>query len=173
MRTPRSRSAPRSAAAAAAPPSSAAAAPADPVVHELANLYVELMMRRADRLRSLTSELELTPSQARTLALMEPAKSLTMSELAQAVMLEPSNLTGVIDKLEGRGLVTRGLAATDRRVKLVSLTRAGAALRAQLWERLREPAPWMLALSERDQRQLLLILRKGLAFEQQSAGAKS
>lgn len=142
-------------------------------MHELANLYVELMMRRADRISSLTSELELTPSQARTLALMEPDKPLTMSELAQAVMLEPSNLTGVIDKLEARGLVKRGLAATDRRVKLVSVTRAGAALRAKLWERLREPAPWMLALSARDQRQLLLILRKGLAFEQQSVGTKS
>lgn len=171
MRTPRSSSAARPGKRPAA--ASLAAEPANPVVHELANLYVELWMRRADRMSSLTSELELTPSQARTLALMQADKSLTMSELAQAVMLEPSNLTGVIDKLEARGLVKRGLAATDRRVKLVSVTRAGAALRAKLWERLREPAPWMLALSARDQRQLLLILRKGLAFEQQSAGTKS
>ena len=165
MRTPR----PRSAAAA----TTRAAAAANPVVNELANLYVELMMRRADRIQTLTSELELTPSQARALALMDPEKSLTMSELAQAVVLEPSNLTGVIDKLEARGLVKRGVAATDRRVKLVSMTRSGAALRAKLWERLREPAPWMLALSPRAQRQLLLILRKGLAFEQQSSGSKT
>ena len=165
MRTPR----PRSAAAA----TTRAVAPANPVVNELANLYVELMMRRTDRIQTLTSELELTPSQARALALMDPEKSLTMSELAQSVTLEPSNLTGVIDKLEARGLVKRGVAATDRRVKLVSMTRSGAALRAKLWERLREPAPWMLALSPRDQRQLLLILRKGLAFEQQSSGSKT
>lgn len=165
MRTPR----PRSAAAA----TTRAAAAANPVVNELANLYVELMMRRADRIQTLTSELELTPSQARALALMDPEKSLTMSELAQAVALEPSNLTGVIDKLEARGFVKRSLAPADRRVKLVSITRPGAALRARIYARLREPEPWMLALSERDQRQLLGILRKALAFVQQTTGGKT
>lgn len=132
-------------------------------------MYFELMMKRSDRFQAMFAEFELTATLARTVALMEPDKSVTMSELAQKVFLEPSNLTGVIDKLEARGLAKRGLAPTDRRVKLVSLTRAGATLRAKIFERLREPAPWMLALSERDQRQLLTILRKGMAFMQRQA----
>lgn len=136
-------------------------------------MYFELMMKRAYRHQSLTMEFDLNVAQARTLALMDPDKSVTMSELAQNVFVEPSNLTGVIDKLEARGLVKRSLAPADRRVKLVSVTRAGAALRARIFDRLREPEPWMLALSERDQRQLLLILRKGLAFVQQTTGPKT
>lgn len=124
-------------------------------------------MKRTDRFQAMFAEFELTATLARTLALMDPDKSATMSELAQSVFLEPSNLTGVIDKLEARGFVKRSLASTDRRVKLVSLTRAGVSLRAKIFARLREPAPWMLALSPRDQRQLLAILRKGLAAMQQ------
>ena len=124
-------------------------------------------MKRTDRFQAMFAEFELTATLARTLALMDPEKSVTMSELAQSVYLEPSNLTGVIDKLEARGFVKRSLAPADRRVKLVSLTRAGASLRAKIFARLREPAPWMLALSARDQRQLLAILRKGLAAMQQ------
>ena len=55
---------------------------------------------------------------------------------------------------------------------MVLLTREGAALRDRLAARFGEPAPWMLVLSARDQRQLRDILRQGLAFEQ-SAGASA
>jgi DNA-binding MarR family transcriptional regulator len=136
------------------------------VVQELSNLYFELFQRRRDRLESLMSEFRLTASQARTLALLNPDQAMTMREAARLAYLEPSNLTGVIDKLEARGLVKRSLATEDRRVKMVRVTRAGATMREQLYARIREPAPWMLALSQQDQRELLSILRKGIAFAQ-------
>lgn len=136
-------------------------------------MYFELLMKRSYRPQELAADFDLNVAQARTLALMDPEKAVTMSELAQTVFVEPSNLTGLIDKLEARGLVKRSLAPADRRVKLVRVTRAGAALRAKIFDRLRQPEPWMLALTERDQRQLLLILRKGLAFVQQATSTKT
>ena len=187
MRSSRPRSAAKAAkdtAPAVPPPASSASqsspgsvpvaeVPTSVLPKELANLYFDLMMKRSYRPQDLTADFDLNVAQARTLMLMDPDKSVTMSELAQNVFLEPSNLTGVIDKLEARGLVKRSLAPADRRVKLVSITRPGAALRARIYARLREPEPWMLALSERDQRQLLGILRKALAFVQQTTGGKT
>jgi DNA-binding MarR family transcriptional regulator len=76
---------------------------------------------------------------------------------------EPSNLTGIIDKLEARGLVERRAAADDRRIKMLSLTREGAALRRRLVARLNEPTEWMLRLSADDQRRLRDIFQGALA----------
>ena len=131
------------------------------------------MLRRTNRFQGLLSEFSMSPPQVRVLVLMDPQKSMTMSELAQKALIEPSNLTGIIDKLEDRKLLKRSLDLKDRRVKIVSVTRSGANLRAKLIDRIREPAPWMLALSEHDQAQLLHILRKGLAFEQEAAANPS
>src|ERR1700730_17923308 len=85
-----------------------------------------------------------------------------MSEIAATVGCGASNLTGIIDKLEARGLVKRRPGQGDRRVKEVTLTRAGQAFRNRLLARIREPAPWMRALSAEDQRTLIEIFTKAL-----------
>ena len=45
-----------------------------------------------------------------------------MSELANALFCDNSNVTGIVDRLEERGLVRREAAEGDRRVKLLVLT---------------------------------------------------
>ncbi len=171
MRSSRPKNDPPAMAAVAAVAPALAAPPEVPVVQELSKLYFDLMLRRADRYQTLVTEFGLSTTQMRTLILMDPQHSMTMSALAKKTMIEPSNLTGIIDKLEARKLAKRSLAPTDRRVKIASLTRSGVTLRTKLFDRIREPAPWMLALSEHDQLQLLHILRKGIAFEQEAANA--
>jgi len=94
---------------------------------------------------------------------IDPTRPRPMSEVAATVGCGPSNLTGIIDKLEARGLVKRRPSRSDRRVKEVSLTRAGQAFRKRLLARIREPAPWMRALSAEDQRRLIEIFTKALA----------
>ena len=85
-----------------------------------------------------------------------------MSAVAQELGCGPSNITGLIDKLEARALVERRAHPDDRRIKSLAMTRKGAALRRRLMERLAQPAPWMQALSPDDQRQLVGILRRAL-----------
>ena len=54
-----------------------------------------------------------------------PARKLTMSELAQSVLLSQSGVTRLVDRLVRSGLVVREGCAEDRRVMYARLTEAG------------------------------------------------
>ena len=49
-----------------------------------------------------------------------------MRKIAQKLKCEPSNITGIVDRLEARGLVERRPDPADRRVKLAAPTEEGA-----------------------------------------------
>ena len=48
-----------------------------------------------------------------------------MSGLAELLFCDASNVTGIADRLEARGLIERRSAGGDRRVKVLALTSAG------------------------------------------------
>jgi len=50
---------------------------------------------------------------------------LTMGELSRRLMVSNGNITGLVERLVGEGLVARGPAPGDRRALLVRLTRRG------------------------------------------------
>ena len=54
-----------------------------------------------------------------------PQRSLRMSDLAERVLMSPSGLTRVVDRLVEAGLVRRERSAGDARVMLASLTDEG------------------------------------------------
>jgi DNA-binding MarR family transcriptional regulator len=83
-----------------------------------------------------------------------------MGELAQSMHCDNSNITGIVDRLEERGLVERGAAIGDRRVKLVALTDAGREIRDELARRRAEPPPEIAALSDADLRKMREIFTK-------------
>ncbi len=62
--------------------------------------------------------------------------------------------------LESRGLIERIANPTDRRVKMIAVTKAGAELRQRLLDRLSEPPDFIAELSQADQRALRDILRQ-------------
>jgi DNA-binding MarR family transcriptional regulator len=66
-----------------------------------------------------------------------------------------SNVTGMVDRLEARGLVTRQPDPADRRVKLVALTPAGLSMRAKLMEIARRPPEVLLERLDAEQLQTL------------------
>ncbi len=75
----------------------------------------------------------LTLTQAKLLlALNEPPAELPMRVLADRMACDPSNLTGVADRMESRGLVRRTVNPADRRVKYLVSTEAGRELSAQI-----------------------------------------
>ena len=55
-----------------------------------------------------------------------------MSALAEALVCDASNVTGIVDKLESRGLIARQGTDLDRRVKQLAVTDKGAQVRDQL-----------------------------------------
>jgi DNA-binding MarR family transcriptional regulator len=66
---------------------------------------------------------------------LEKAESgkLRMHELAHAVVLSRSNLTRLIDRLEGAGLTTRERCPDDRRGAYAAITPKGREMRRKMW----------------------------------------
>ena len=125
-------------------------------------LMHELFHASRRRFLAVASEFELSPPQVRALGVLDPERPVPMSELAEALHCDNSNVTGIVDRLEDRGLVERRSATHDRRVKMLAVTERGARVREQLAERL-EQAPGPLArLSPEDQRALRDIMRRAL-----------
>ena len=109
------------------------------------------------------AELELAPVQAKALHELNVEPPISMRELAERLKSDPSNVTGLIDRLEARGLVERRPDPQDRRIKGLALTSAGARLRERLFARLYSAPRSVAELSERDQRTLRDVLQRVLA----------
>jgi MarR family transcriptional regulator, organic hydroperoxide resistance regulator len=123
-------------------------------------LLVRFSMTQRSTLPALAAELELSPAQCHLLTVIEPDRAMTMGELASALACDASNVTGLVDRLESRGLIRRSASEEDRRVKVLSLTSVGAKIRAALLERMTSSPPTLGRLSEADQRALARILRR-------------
>src|SRR3982751_6768190 len=102
----------------------------------------------------------LSAVQCHVLHLIEPEQPTPMNRLADALSCDASNVTGLVDRLESRGLVRRRASADDRRVKVLALTPTGSRLRAQLLERMTAQEHPLSRLSARDRRALVRILER-------------
>lgn len=98
----------------------------------LAALAVELMDRTKQHVREVAEEEGLSVAQVDVLRRLRQGPS-PMRRLADQMNCEASNLTGLVDRLETRGLVERQPFPEDRRVKCVALTEAGEHLSWRLW----------------------------------------
>jgi DNA-binding MarR family transcriptional regulator len=107
----------------------------------------------------LCEEFGLTAMQGHTLRLLDPDRPVAMSALADHLVCDASNVTGIVDKLESRGLIARQNAGHDRRVKMLAVTEKGRALQQRISARMMEPPPAVAALSPAARRQLAAILR--------------
>ena len=141
-------------------PKSAAAA--DPG-REAWILMRELFLATKPRMLALASELDLAPMQMHALQLLEPGTELPMSAMAGSLHCDPSNVTGIVDRLEARGLIERRPSPGDRRVKMLAVTPEGEQLREILMERFDTPPESLASLSRAEQRALRDLLRKAHA----------
>lgn len=107
---------------------------------------------------AIARELGLRPAAFGTVRALEQPK--TMSEIAAFLHCDPSNVTGIVDGLEERGLATRTPSEEDRRVKLIALTAEGRRVHARLLKAIEKPPAWLIELSATDQRTLRDLLRR-------------
>jgi len=110
---------------------------------------------------ALCQELDLTPSQGMALRTLD--RPLPMNTLADALACDASNVTGIVDKLESRGLIARRGADHDRRVKMLCVTELGRSLRDRLVKRLGEPPAALAALPADLKNRFTATLRKVIA----------
>lgn len=87
--------------------------------------------------RELLTPWDITPTQTGVLAAVrEGAK--TPKQIAEALRLEGPTVSGVLDRMEKKGLLTRSVNPADRREVQVSLTEAGLSLARPVDEAARE-----------------------------------
>src|SRR6186713_122214 len=96
------------------------------------HLLMQLFFAQRANLPPVAAELELSPAQCHVLHLIEPGRPVPMGQLAETLSCDASNVTGLIDRLESRGLVRRRESDRDRRIKVLELTSAGARLRSTM-----------------------------------------
>lgn len=134
----------------------------DPAQEAWSTVFQLAMANRGPLIDAL-EELDLTFMQAHALRLLEPGEERTMGKLAATIKCDPSNITGIVDRLEARGLVERRSAVGDRRIKALALTPAGVALRERVFAVFGEPPEAIRKLSKADQLALRDILRRAVA----------
>jgi MarR family transcriptional regulator, organic hydroperoxide resistance regulator len=128
---------------------------------ELWSLLVELGVAHVrTHFQRVIAELNLSPPQAYALRQLAPERPLPMRDLADSLACDASNVTGIIDRLERRGLVARQVSPADRRVKTLVVTAEGVAVREQLLTRLHQVPAAITELSAGERGLLADLLRR-------------
>ncbi|WP_326697344.1 MarR family transcriptional regulator [Streptomyces sp. NBC_01754] len=113
----------------------------DPLTLDVIELIGDVVARYHEEYDRAAATHALTGAQARVLALLS-LEPMPMRKVAHRLKCEPSNVTGIVDRLELRGLVERRPDPADRRVKLAAATAEGVRTARRLRDALdfaREP----------------------------------
>jgi len=131
-------------------------------VQRASYLLHQMAERQQAYYTSCANEFGLSAAQAKVLMSLQPGEEVPMRVLAERVGSDPSNLTGLVDKLETRGALRRSPDPGDRRVKTLRLTEDGRQLRNSFWHRLTHDAGPIAPLTADQVRQLSELLEAAL-----------
>ncbi|AEW98482.1 MarR family winged helix-turn-helix transcriptional regulator [Streptantibioticus cattleyicolor] len=93
----------------------------------------EILMLTTDRITEALGELGLTHATAQALWVIDPAEPApSMKVLADRLFCNAPNLSFLVNQLVERGLAERGVAAGDRRSRVVVLTDEGRRVRGRV-----------------------------------------
>jgi MarR family transcriptional regulator, organic hydroperoxide resistance regulator len=123
-------------------------------------LLRELLFAERRRFFDTASEFELHPAQAGALMQLNQQSGSPMHEIAAHLACDNSNVTGIVDRLEARGLVTRRAGERDRRVKYIVPTPLGLEVREAMRQRMARPPAAIERLSAKEQRLLRDLLAR-------------
>ncbi|MFJ2212700.1 MarR family winged helix-turn-helix transcriptional regulator [Streptomyces sp. NPDC101062] len=133
----------------------------DPLTVEVLELIGTVVARYYEEYDLAAAEHSLTGAQARVLGLLS-LEPMPMRRIAQNLKCEPSNVTGIVDRLEARGLVERRPDPADRRVKLAAPTEKGLSTAALLRDSLGFARAPLAGLSEEERTVLRDLLKRML-----------
>ena len=95
-------------------------------------MLVQVAMRAKHGLMKVAEAHDLTVMQMYTLGVMEPNEPIPMNAISCFLSCDASNVTGIVDRLLAGNYIERHENPSDRRVKMISLTKNGEALREKL-----------------------------------------
>jgi DNA-binding MarR family transcriptional regulator len=136
------------------------------------NFYISLLdflLSAKRHLVMIGAEYDLTNIQAITLILLDDKTDCPMKRLSQMFYCDASNVTGIVDGLESKGLVERRSDPDDRRIKTIAILPAGKRLQQQILDRLAEDNGYMFdSLTDDEAKQFVCIVQK-IAAQQKPA----
>ncbi|WP_406450441.1 MarR family transcriptional regulator [Streptomyces sp. NBC_01622] len=103
----------------------------------LVDALAQLSFLVQNALAEIAGEYDLSITQTRLLGILRDREP-TMNQLGRHLGLDKSSITGLVDRAQRRGLVTRTVSTVDRRSFQVSITDAGRQLVEQVAERFAE-----------------------------------
>jgi DNA-binding MarR family transcriptional regulator len=136
----------------------------DPAAEAWRAVFDLFTSERPPRFPAVAQRFGLSPQQLHLLRNLAPGVEQPMSALADLLFCDPSNVTGIVDRLESRGLIERRPHPADRRVKRIAITDHGAEVRAEAMRLIYEPPEAIKRLSRAEQRELRDLARKALAL---------
>lgn len=102
----------------------------DQLITDLNGSLRHLMQLLQTRSKKIRKETGITGPQLLAMKTLAVSPEISISELARRIYLHPATVIGIMDRLEGQGLLERRRSEKDRRQVHVRLTRTGkAALR--------------------------------------------
>ncbi len=99
---------------------------------ELSELLMRVARTQRRRWRAVLAPWDLSPHQARALAVVCAGDDVRLSDLAETLRIAPRSATEVADGLQARGLVERAPDPGDRRAVLLRPTEEGRRIRAEV-----------------------------------------
>jgi DNA-binding MarR family transcriptional regulator len=117
---------------------------------EIWKALYDFFLTEHERRLELAQGLGVSPGDLKALIRLEPGRGESMRQLADTWRCDASTVTWIVDRLEKQGLAERRPHPTDRRVKVVALSRKGERVRGELLDRLYEPPAALAELSQTD-----------------------
>jgi len=127
-----------------------------PVEERIGEALYIVMRSVREHMKQMIDELGLTHQQMVVLHLLD--HPIPMGALAERLSCDASNITGLADRLEQRGLVERRGSKGDRRVKLLARTEIGERLFREAHSNVWSTAPALLGLTDEQRHQLVGLL---------------
>src|SRR5579859_3718422 len=121
---------------------------------EVLDLMFQVLGLLKHHFQTAIADMGLSPQQAHALRALDPTRPVPMRELAAGLMCDASTVTGIVDRLEDRGLVERRPDPDDRRVKGLVVTPAGIEMRDRIRKEVLRHAPHLAVLSPDERIQL-------------------
>jgi DNA-binding MarR family transcriptional regulator len=137
--------------------------------HGNASFYLsllEFLLQAKQHITLIGDQLGLTSLQTIALMLIDEHHPRPMKSFCMLFHCDASNITGIIDGLEQKGMVSRQVDPKDRRIKTICLEAAGKRARQHVLEQLDANSGFLFdALTDSEAKQFMHIIEKLTAIK--------
>jgi|SRR6185369_6181751 len=122
---------------------------------------LEFLLTSKRQIIAIGEELGLTSIQVTALMLVDPEHPRPMKSFCRLFHCDASNVTGIIDGLEQKQLVSRQNLPNDRRIKTIRLRAAGKRMQQHIIDRLMRGNDFLFdGLTDNEAKQFINIIHK-------------